>query len=104
MSEFEGKSDHDLLVVAVTELGHIKNHTKDLAIEAKKHNGRLSACEASIQTLITDSKREKLPKRVGALETWQIRMGVIIALIGTGWPLLIYEVRRFFLEQFGFIP
>lgn len=79
-SNFEGKSDHDLLVVAVTELKHIKNHVKDLAIETKKQNGRIRS-----------------------LETWQIRMGLVIAFIGSTWPLLIYEVRHFILEKFGFI-
>lgn len=103
-NSFDGKSDHDLLVVAVTKLGHIESHVKDLAAETKTQNGRLSDCEAAIQMLVANSKREELPKRVGAVETWQIRMGVLIGFISVGWPLLIYEVRQFLLEKFGFIP
>ncbi len=104
VGDFEGKSDHDLLVVAVTELGHIRTHVKELAAETKTQNGRLSACEGAIKSLLADSGREELPRRLGAVENWQVRMGVILALIATGWPLLIYEVRQFMLEKFGFIP
>lgn len=81
VGKFDSRSDHDLLVVAVTDLKHIKNHMKDLADETKIQNGRIRV-----------------------LEGWQVRMGVVLALIGAGWPLLIYEVRQFLLEKFGFIP
>lgn len=79
-NSFKGMSDHDLLIVVATDLGHIKNHVKDLAAETKKQNGRIRS-----------------------LETWQIRMGLVIAFIGSTWPLLIYEVRQFILEKFGFV-
>lgn len=79
--QFEGKTDHDLLVVAVTELGHIKGHMKDMDEKLGAQNGRISA-----------------------LEKWRWTMGGVLALIGAGWPLLIYEFRQFLLDKFGFIP
>ncbi len=80
-SSFEGKSDHDLLVVTVTELGHIKTHLADLKANGVKQDGRLSA-----------------------LEKWRWTTSGALALIIGGWPLLIYEVRQFLLDKFGFIP
>ncbi len=79
--QFEGKTDHDLLVVTVTELGHIKAHLADLKEQVAVQNGRISA-----------------------LEKWRWGLGSAIALIGAGWPLLIYEFRQFILDKFGFIP
>lgn len=78
--DFKGQTDHDLLIVAVTELRHIKNHVKDLAAETKAQNGRLSA-----------------------LEHWRVGLTVILGFISVLWPLLIYEVRQFMLERFGFV-
>ncbi len=78
--QFEGKSDHDLLVVAVTELGHIKGHLAALDEKVGVQNGRISA-----------------------LEKWRWTMSGVIALIGMGWPLLIYEFRQFILNKFDFI-
>lgn len=77
---FEGKSDHDLLVVAATELKHIKNHIRDSAKEAKTRD-----------------------ERIAALESWQSKVKLIFTFIGATWWLLIQELRQWVLEKFGFI-
>lgn len=81
LEQFEGKSDHDLLVVAVTDLGHIKTHLAKVEANGVKKDERLSA-----------------------LEKWRWTTSGAFVLIGAGWPLLIYEVRQFLLDKFGFIP
>lgn len=64
----------------VTKLEQIEENVGDLAKETKAQNGR-----------------------IWSLETWQIRMGIVITFIGGTWPLLIYEVRQWLLDKFGFI-
>ncbi len=81
LDSFEGKSDHDLLIVAVTKLAHMEGHMKGMDTKLALQNGRLSA-----------------------LEKWRWTMGGVLALIGAGWPLLIYEFRQFVLNKFDFIP
>ncbi len=84
MAELDGKSDHDLLILAVQELGHVKAHlaelTETVKEEGKQRNGRLDA-----------------------LEHWQTRLIVVLGGWSVAWPFLIQEFRQFVLEKFGFI-
>lgn len=84
MDGLEAKTDHDLLILAVQELGHVKAHmtelTETVKEEGKKRNGRLDA-----------------------LEHWQTRMIVVLGGWSVAWPFLIQEFRQYVLEKFGFI-
>lgn len=98
LSNLQGESDHTILVLIANEVSHLKTHTAALSEKVGVQNGRMSALEKSYEW------QKGVPKRVELLEHWQVRMGVVITAIGVGWPLLIYEVRQYLLEKFGFIP
>lgn len=102
--DFEGQTDHDLLIVAVTELKHLNTHTAELAKEAKVNNGRVAKCEASIQVLTTEGEREQMPKRVSALERSMVRVLLVQTGIIAAAPFFIKEIRDKALEMVDFFP
>lgn len=95
-AELRAKPDHDLIILAVQRLGHTNVHLVELTERVGQQNGRIADLE---KTLPKD-----LDTRLVALEHWRIAVGVMFVFIGSTWPLLIYEVRQFVLEKFGFIP
>lgn len=87
--------DHDLLVIMVTEMGHVKTHMKAVADELKEQNGRIGAVEQSIPRKLDDRLREA--------EAKLLYVGLVIVFAGSTWPLLIQEVRQYLFEMFGFV-
>lgn len=96
VEQFEGKSDHDLLIVAVTKLEGIEIHVASLDEKAGEQNGRLAALEQQ-------QLDEDIPDRISALEHWRIGLSLVLGFVSVSWPLLIFEVRQFLFEKFGFI-
>ena len=69
--DLDAKTDRELLVITVVEMGHVKVHLKDLSKEAEKQNGRITA-----------------------LEKWRWMMTGGLILLTALWPLLVYEFRH----------
>ncbi len=77
-SALEAKTDRELLLLTAAELGHIREHLKNLDRKVGLQNSRLSA-----------------------LETWRTWLVGALAVIVPLSPLLIYEVRQSIFGGFG---
>ncbi len=71
------KTDRELLLLTVQELGHVKSHLKNLDTKVGEQNGRISG-----------------------LEKWRMWLTGALAVIVPLSPLLIYEVREKLLGGF----
>jgi hypothetical protein len=74
----EAKTDRELLLLTVQELGHIKGHLEKLDKKVGLQNGRLSALEK--------------------WRWWLVGAGAVVVPLS---PLLVYEVRQGIFGGFG---